>query len=76
MEQLHAFTADLDARVDQFSAAAAQQANNATQSITESINGLKTSADLAYLFSLVGVGAGTAGIAIGVVPRFLSFHKR
>ena len=75
MEQLHAFTADLAARVDQFSGAG-QQANNATQSITVSINGLKTSADLAYLFSLVGVGAGTAGIATGVVPRFLSFHKR
>lgn len=66
IEQLRAVIADVTAQVDQ-SNTAAQKANNATQSITESINGLKTSADRAYLFSLVGVGVGTAGIAIGVV---------
>jgi hypothetical protein len=45
----------------------AQEADNATQSIAESIEELKMSADRAYLFSLIGVGAGAAGIAIGVV---------
>jgi hypothetical protein len=66
IDQLQTVIADLTAQVEQ-SNVAAQQANNSTQSITESIGELKTSADRAYLFSLIGVGAGTAGIAIGVV---------
>ena len=66
VEQLQTVIADLTAQVEQ-SNVAAQQANNSTQNITESIGELKTSADRAYLFSLIGVGAGTAGIAIGVV---------
>lgn len=65
IEQLQIVIADLTAQVEQ-SNVAAQEANNATQSITGSIEELKTSADRAYLFSLIGVGAGTAGIAIGV----------
>jgi hypothetical protein len=66
IEQLQIVMADLTDQVEQ-SNVAAQEANNATQSITESIEEMKTSADMAYLFSLIGVGAGTAGIAIGVV---------
>jgi hypothetical protein len=66
IDQLQTVIADLTAQVEQ-SNVAAQQANNSTQSITESIGELKTSADRVYLFSLIGVGAGTAGIAIGVV---------
>ncbi|MDQ3888750.1 MAG: hypothetical protein M3251_05700 [Thermoproteota archaeon] len=66
IEQLQTVVADLTAQVEQ-SNVAAQQANNATQSVTESIGELETSADRAYLFSLIGVGVGTAGIAIGVV---------
>jgi len=65
IEQLQIVIADLTAQVEQ-SNVAAQEAKNATQSITGSIEELKTSADRAYLFSLIGVGAGTAGIAIGV----------
>jgi hypothetical protein len=65
IEQLQIVIADLTAQVEQ-SNVTAQEANNATQSITGSIEELKTSADRAYLFSLIGVGAGTAGIAIGV----------
>ena len=64
IEQLQIVIADLTDQVEQ-SNVAAQEANNATQSITGSIEELKTSADRAYLFSLIGVGAGTAGIAIG-----------
>src|SRR5215216_96454 len=66
IEQLQIVIADLTAQVEQ-SNVAAQEAKNATQSITGSIEELKTSADRAYLFSLIGVGAGTAGISIGVV---------
>jgi cell division septum initiation protein DivIVA len=66
IEQLQAVITDLTAQIDEANIAA-QEANNATQSIAESIEELKLSADRAYLFSLIGVGAGGAGIAIGVV---------
>src|SRR5215216_6755547 len=65
IDQLQMGIADLTAQVEQ-SNVTATQANNLTQSITESIGELHTSADRAYLFSLIGVGVGTAGIAIGV----------
>ena len=66
IEQLQTVITDLTAQVEEANVVA-QEASNATQSVTESIEGLKTSADRAYLFSLIGVGAGAAGIAIGVV---------
>ncbi len=66
IEQIQTVIADLTAQVEQ-SNVAAQDASNSTQNITESIGEIQTSADRAYLFSLVGVGVGTAGIAIGVV---------
>ena len=65
IDQLQTVMAHLTAQVEQ-SNVTATQANNLTQSITESIGELHTSADRAYLFSLIGVGVGTAGIAIGV----------
>src|ERR671918_1901986 len=66
IEQLQRVITDLTAQVEEANVVA-QEASNATQSVTESIEGLKTSADRAYLFSLIGVGAGAAGIAIAVV---------
>ena len=66
VEQLQTVITDLSAQVEEANVVA-QEANNATQSVTESIEELKMSADRAYLFSLIGVGAGAAGIAIGVV---------
>lgn len=66
IEQLQRIITDLTAQVEEANIVA-QEANNATQSVTESIEELKISADRAYLFSLIGVGAGAAGIAIGVV---------
>lgn len=66
IEQLQTVITDLTAQIEEANVAA-QEANNATQSVTESIEELKMSADRAYLFSLIGVGAGAAGIAIGVV---------
>jgi hypothetical protein len=64
--QLQTVITDLTAQVEQANIVA-QEASNATQSITESIEELKMSADRAYLFSLIGIGAGAAGIAIGVI---------
>src|ERR671915_2322823 len=66
IEQLQRVITDLTAQVEEANVVA-QEASNATQSVTESIEELKVSADRAYLFSLIGVGAGAAGIAIGVV---------
>ena len=66
IEQLQTVITDLTAQVEEANVVA-QEASNATQSVTESIEELRVSADRAYLFSLIGVGAGAAGIAIGVV---------
>jgi hypothetical protein len=64
--QLQIVITDLTAQVEQANVVA-QEASNATQSVSESIDELKMSADRAYLFSLIGIGAGAAGIAIGVI---------
>lgn len=66
IDQLQMVITDLTTQIEETNIAA-QEANNATQSITESIEGLKMSVDRAYLFSLIGMGLGTAGIAIGVI---------
>jgi hypothetical protein len=66
VEQLQVVITDLTAQVEEANIAA-QEANNATQGVIESVEELKISADRAYLFSLLGVGAGFAGIAIGVI---------
>jgi hypothetical protein len=66
VEQLQTVITDLTAQVEEANVAA-EDAGNATQSVTESVEELKMSADRAYLFSMIGVGAGVAGIAIGVV---------
>ncbi len=66
IEQLQTVITDLTAQVEEANFVA-QEADNTTQGVTESIEELKMSADRAYLFSLIGVGAGAAGIAIGVV---------
>jgi len=66
VEQLQVVISDLTAQAEEANIAA-QDANNATQGIMESIEELRISADRAYLFSLIGVGAGVAGIAIGAV---------
>jgi hypothetical protein len=66
IDQLQMVITDLTTQIEEASISA-QEANNSTQSVAESIEELKISADRAYLFSLIGLGAGTAGIAIGVV---------
>ena len=66
VEQLQVVITDLTAQVEEANVEA-QNANNATRGIIESIEELRISADRAYLFSLIGVGAGVAGIAIGAV---------
>jgi hypothetical protein len=66
VDQIQVGYADLAAQVEEANSAA-QAANNATQGIADSIEELGISVDRTYLFSLIGVGTGVAGIAIGVV---------
>jgi hypothetical protein len=66
IEQLQQVIADLNSQVDQATSAseqAVESANEATDAAAE----LKLSADRAYLFGMVGVGVGVAGIVIGVM---------
>ena len=66
IEQLQGVIADLNSQVEQATVAseeAVESAREATQAASE----LRESADRAYLFGMVGVGVGVAGIAIGVI---------
>jgi hypothetical protein len=65
IEQLQAVITDLTAQVDE-AYVAAEEAKIAAASATESSAELKTAADRAYLFGIIGVGVGVAGIVIGV----------
>lgn len=66
LEQLQTVVTDLTAQVDQ-ATIASEKAQQAAQAATESAAEQKVAADRAYLFGMVGVGVGVAGIIIGVV---------
>jgi hypothetical protein len=65
IEQLQTVIADLAAQVDEANIAA-EEARTAAASATEESTELKAASDRAYLFGMIGVGVGVAGIAIGV----------
>ena len=66
LQQLQSVISDLTAQIDRANTAA-EQAKEAAQSATSSAGELKAASDRAYLFSMVGVGVGVAGIIIGVM---------
>ena len=66
LEQLQTVITDLTAQVDQ-ATTASEEAQQAAQAATESAAEQKVAADRAYLFGMIGVGVGVAGIIIGVV---------
>lgn len=66
LQQLQAVITDLTSQVDSASTAA-EEAKQAAQTATESAGESKAASDRAYLFGMVGVGVGVAGIIIGVV---------
>ncbi len=66
IQQLQTVITGLTAQVDEANILA-EEARNASQTSTESAEELKTAADRAYLFGMIGVGVGVAGIAIAVV---------
>ncbi|HXV46535.1 MAG TPA: hypothetical protein VD736_07680 [Nitrososphaera sp.] len=61
IRQLQTVITDLTEQVDEANIAA-QEAKDAAQSATE----LKNTVDSAFLFGMIGIGVGVAGIAIGV----------
>jgi hypothetical protein len=61
IKQIQTVISDLTEQVDEANIAA-KEAKSAAQSSTE----LKTAVDSAYLFGMIGIGVGIAGIAIGV----------
>lgn len=66
IDQLQQVIADLTSQVDQ-ATSASEEAVESANAATEAAGELKLSADRAYLFGMVGVGVGVAGIVIGVV---------
>jgi hypothetical protein len=66
IEQLQQVIAELNSQVDQATIAAEEAVESANGAV-EASEELKTSADRAYLFGMVGVGVGVAGIIIGVM---------
>ncbi|MER3407326.1 MAG: hypothetical protein C4292_00420 [Nitrososphaera sp.] len=66
MEQFRSAITDLTSQVDA-AKASADQAQQAAQSAVQSTAGVKASADGAYLFGMIGVGVGVAGIVIAVI---------
>jgi hypothetical protein len=62
IKQLQTVITDLTEQVDEANIAA-----NEAKAAAESAAELKTAVDSAYLFGMIGIGVGVAGIAIGVV---------
>jgi hypothetical protein len=65
IEQLQTVISDLAAQVDEANVAA-EEAKAAAADATSASAELKAASDRAYLFGMIGVGVGAAGIAIGV----------
>jgi hypothetical protein len=66
IDQLKRAMTDLSSQVDE-AKASANQTNLATQNMASSVQSIKTSADGAYMFSIIAVGIGLAGVAIAVI---------
>lgn len=66
IDQFRSAITDLTSQVDA-AKASADQAQQAAQSAAQSTAGVKASADGAYIFGMIGVGVGVAGIVIAVI---------
>jgi hypothetical protein len=66
IEQLQTVITGLTAQIDEANVVA-EDARNATLSATESAQEARLAGDRAYLFGMIGIGVGAAGIAIAVV---------
>jgi hypothetical protein len=66
IDQFRSAITDLTSQVDD-AKASADQAQQAAQSAAQSTAGVKASADGAYIFGMIGVGVGVAGIVLAVI---------
>jgi hypothetical protein len=66
IDQISNAIADLSTQVDD-AKASADQAQQTAQNATQTAQSIKVSADGAYMFAMIAVGIGVAGIAIGVI---------
>jgi hypothetical protein len=66
INQVSSAITDLSTRVDG-AQASADQAQQTAQNATQSAQSIKVSADGAYMFAMIAVGIGVAGIAIAVI---------
>ena len=66
IDQVSNAIADLSTQVDD-AKASADQAQHTAQNATQTAQSIKVSADGAYMFAMIAVGIGVAGIAIAVV---------
>ena len=74
IDQLQQVIADLNSQVDQATTASEEAVVSAGEAAAAAAE-LKVSADRAYLFGMVGVGVGVAGIIIGVMAFTRSREK-
>ncbi len=66
IDQFKSAISDLTSQVDSVKASA-DQAQQSAQNAAQTAQSIKTSADSAYIFGMVGVGVGVAGIVIAVI---------
>jgi hypothetical protein len=66
IDQVSNAIADLSTQVDD-ARASADQAQQTAQNATQTAQSIKVSSDGAYMFAMIAVGIGVAGIAIGVI---------
>jgi len=74
LEQFQEAITDLSSQIDT-AVTSSEEAREAALAATESASGLEFAAGRAYLFGMVGVGVGIAGIVIGVVALSRSKDK-
>ena len=75
IDQFKTAITDLSSQVDG-AKASADQAQQSAQNAAQSAQSIKASADGAYMFAMVGVGVGVAGIVIGVVALSRSREEK
>jgi phosphotransferase system glucose/maltose/N-acetylglucosamine-specific IIC component len=66
MDQFRTAITGLTAQIDN-ATASASKAQQSAQSASQTLQDVKASADRAYMFGMIGVGVGVAGIVIAVI---------
>ena len=75
VDQFKSAITDLTSQVDG-AKASADQAQQSAQNAAQAAQSIKASADGAYMFAMIGVGVGVAGIVIGVIALSRSREEK